>query len=67
MSESKNQEIVIEEAKTNNIKNIALNIPHNKLIIVTGISGSGKSSIVFEIIAKEGLIRYFETLPSFAL
>lgn len=59
-------EIVIQGARTNNLKNISLNIPHNKFIVVTGISGSGKSSLVFEIIAKEGQRRYFETLPSFA-
>jgi excinuclease ABC subunit A len=59
-------EIVIQGARTNNLKNISLNIPHNKFIVVTGISGSGKSSLVFDIIAKEGQRRYFETLPSFA-
>lgn len=59
-------EIVIQGARTNNLKNISLKIPHNKFIVVTGISGSGKSSLVFEIIAKEGQRRYFETLPSFA-
>jgi excinuclease ABC subunit A len=58
--------IVIKGARTNNLKNISLSIPHNKLIVVTGISGSGKSSLVFEIIAQEGQRRYFETLPSFA-
>lgn len=59
-------EIIIEGARTNNLKNFSLRIPHNKLIVVTGISGSGKSSLVFNIIAKEGQRRYFETLPSFA-
>jgi len=46
--------IVIKGAKTNNLKNISLEIPHNQLIVVTGISGSGKSSPVFDIIAQEG-------------
>ena len=59
-------EIVIKGARTNNLKNISLRIPHNQFIVVTGISGSGKSSLVFEILAKEGQRRYFETLPSFA-
>lgn len=59
-------EIVILGARTNNLKDISLCIPHNKLIVVTGVSGSGKSSLVFEVIAKEGQRRYFETLPSFA-
>ena len=66
MTSSKLPEIVIKGARTNNLKDISLSIPHNKFIVVTGISGSGKSSLVFEIIAKEGQRRYFETLPSFA-
>lgn len=66
MTEKTRPEIVIKGARTNNLKNISLNIPHNQFIVVTGISGSGKSSLVFEIIAKEGQRRYFETLPSFA-
>ncbi len=59
-------QIIIQGAKTNNLKNISLSIPHNKFIVVTGISGSGKSSLVLELLAKEGQRRYFETLPSFA-
>jgi len=66
MNSKKHPEIVIQGARTNNLKNISLRIPHNKFIVVIGISGSGKSSLVFEIIAKEGQRRYFETLPSFA-
>ena len=59
-------EIVIEGARANNLKDISLRIPHNQLVVVTGVSGSGKSSLVFDIIAQEGQRRYFETLPSFA-
>lgn len=59
-------EIVIGGAKTNNLRNVSLRIPHNKLIVVTGVSGSGKSSLVFDLIAKEAQRRYFEMLPSFA-
>jgi excinuclease ABC subunit A len=66
MTSKTRPEIVIQGARTNNLKNVSLSIPHNKFIVVTGISGSGKSSLVFEIIAKEGQRRYFETLPSFA-
>lgn len=66
MTSSTHPEIVIQGARTNNLKNISLRIPHNQLIVVTGISGSGKSSLAFDIIAKEGQRRYFETLPSFA-
>ncbi len=66
MGKTGSQEIVIEGARSHNLKNISLRIPHKQLVVVTGISGSGKSSLVFEIIAKEGQRRYFETLPSFA-
>lgn len=58
--------IKITTAQTNNLKNLSLSLPRQKLIAVTGISGSGKSSLVFELIAKEGQRRYFETLPAFA-
>ena len=66
MNSSHQSEIVIKGARANNLKNIALTIPHHKFIVVTGVSGSGKSSLVFDTIAKEGQRRYFETLPSFA-
>lgn len=66
MNSSEHAEILIQGARTNNLKDISLRIPHNKFIVVTGVSGSGKSSLVFDIIAKEGQRRYFETLPSFA-
>ncbi|MFT5248211.1 MAG: excinuclease ABC subunit A, partial [Gammaproteobacteria bacterium] len=66
MSLDAHQKIVIRGARTNNLKDISLDIPHNKFIVATGISGSGKSSLVFDILAKEGQRRYFETLPSFA-
>ncbi len=42
--------IVIKGARTNNLKNISLSIPHNKFIVVTGTSGSGKSSLVFDVL-----------------
>ena len=58
--------ITIQGANENNLKNISVSIPHHQFIVVTGVSGSGKSSLVFDIIAKEGQRRYFETLPSFA-
>lgn len=63
MTSSKRTEIVIQGARTNNLKNISLRIPHNKFIVLTGIFGSGKSSLIFEIIAKEGQRSYFKTLP----
>ncbi len=66
MNRKINSEINIKGAKENNLKDITISIPHNKLIVVTGISGSGKSSLIFDVLAKEGQRRYFETLPSFA-
>ena len=58
--------IIIEGARTHNLKNISLEIPHNKLIVVTGLSGSGKSSLAFDTIYAEGQRRYLETYNSYA-
>ena len=53
-------------AKENNLKDISLKIPRNKLVVVTGLSGSGKSSLAFETIYAEGQRRYMESLSSYA-
>jgi len=66
MPQSLTPQIVITGAKTNNLKNLSLSIPHNKFIVVTGVSGSGKSSLVFDIIAKEGQRRYFVSRSLFS-
>lgn len=66
MISSTHPTIDIQGASTNNLKHISLSIPHHQFIVVTGVSGSGKSSLVFELIAQEGQRRYFETLPSFS-
>lgn len=66
MSGKFNSEIKIIGANENNLKNVSISIPHYKLVVVTGISGSGKSSLIFDTLAKEGQRRYFETLPTFA-
>jgi excinuclease ABC subunit A len=58
--------IVIKGARTNNLKNIDLIIPKNKLIVVTGVSGSGKSSITMDTLYAEGQRRYVESLSSYA-
>ena len=58
--------IVIRGAKVNNLKNIDLDIPKYKLIVFTGVSGSGKSSIVFDTVYAEGQRRYVESLSSYA-
>ena len=58
--------IIIEGAKQNNLKNISLKLPHNKVIAVTGISGSGKSSLAFDTIFAEGQWRFIESLSTYA-
>ena len=62
-----NQEYIkIRGAKVNNLKNISLDIPKNKLIVFTGVSGSGKSSLAFDTLYAEGQRRYVESLSSYA-
>lgn len=58
--------IIIKGAKSNNLKNINLRIPRDQLVVLTGISGSGKSSLAFDTIYAEGQRRYVESLSSFA-
>ena len=57
--------IIINGARENNLKNISLELPKNKLIVMTGLSGSGKSSLAFDIIYQEGKRRFVESLSSF--
>ena len=58
--------IYIKGARVHNLKNIELEIPHNKLVVVTGLSGSGKSTLAFDTIFAEGQRRYVESLSSYA-
>ena len=58
--------ITIKGAKTHNLKNISLTIPRNKMVIFTGLSGSGKSSLAFDTIFAEGQRRYIESLSAYA-
>src|SRR5664279_1819744 len=58
--------IVIRGARQNNLKNISLALPLNELIVVTGVSGSGKSSLVFDTLYAEGQRRYVETFSPYA-
>ena len=62
----KDQYIIIKGAKVHNLKNISLNIPRDKFIVITGVSGSGKSSLAFDTIYAEGQRRYVESLSSYA-
>ena len=58
--------IRIRGAKEHNLKNININIPRNKFVVLTGLSGSGKSSLAFDTIYAEGQRRYMESLSSYA-
>ena len=58
--------IKIKGARANNLKNIDIEIPRNKLVVMTGVSGSGKSSLAFDTIYAEGQRRYVESLSSYA-
>ena len=61
-----NDAIVIRGARTHNLKNISCEIPHGKLTVVSGVSGSGKSSLAFDTIYAEGQRRYVESLSAYA-
>ena len=56
--------IKIKGARVNNLKNISVDIPRDKLIVVTGVSGSGKSSLAFDTLYAEGQRRYVESLST---
>ena len=61
-----NNRIVIKGAREHNLKNVDLTLPRDKLIVMTGLSGSGKSSLAFDTIYAEGQRRYMESLSSYA-
>ena len=60
------KKIVVKGAKEHNLKNVSLEIPKEKLVVITGLSGSGKSSLAFDTIYAEGQRRYVESLSSYA-
>ncbi len=67
------KEFIVEEgkieiigARAHNLKNISISIPRNKLVVITGVSGSGKSSLAFDTIFAEGQRRYMETFSAYA-
>lgn len=62
----KEPSIVVKGARAHNLKNIDIELPKNKLIVMTGLSGSGKSSLAFDTIYAEGQRRYVESLSAYA-
>src|SRR6266704_770852 len=60
------EKIVVKGAREHNLKNIDVEVPRNKLVVITGLSGSGKSSLAFDTIYAEGQRRYVESLSSYA-
>ena len=60
------KKILIKGAKEHNLKNISLEIPKEKLVVITGLSGSGKSSLAFDTVYAEGQRRYVESLSAYA-
>src|SRR5690348_17895943 len=66
MNDSSRDAIVVRGARQNNLKNLDIELPLNELIVVTGVSGSGKSSLVFDTLYAEGQRRYVETFSPYA-
>jgi excinuclease ABC subunit A len=66
MKKENEQKIIIKGARTHNLKNIDVEMPRNKMVVITGVSGSGKSSLAFDTIFAEGQRRYVESLSSYA-
>ena len=60
------KKILIKGAKEHNLKNISLEIPKDKFVVITGLSGSGKSSLAFDTVYAEGQRRYVESLSAYA-
>ena len=60
------KQIIVKGARQHNLKNINVGIPRDKLVVITGLSGSGKSSLAFDTIYAEGQRRYVESLSSYA-
>ncbi len=66
MVEEKKEVIYVQNAKVHNLRNLTVSIPRNQLVVITGVSGSGKSSLAFDVIFAEGQRRYVESLSAYA-
>src|SRR5260221_14609620 len=66
MSSNPNESIIVRGARVHNLRNIDFEIPHNAITVVTGVSGSGKSSLPFDTLYAEGQRRYVESLSAYA-
>jgi len=64
-NESEKNQIIILNARQNNLKNVSVSIPRNKITVLTGLSGSGKSSLAFDTIYAEGQRRFVESLSAY--
>ena len=67
MKQDSKRQIVIKGAKEHNLQNIDLSIPRDEFVVITGLSGSGKSSLAFDTIYAEGQRRYVESLSAYAI
>jgi excinuclease ABC subunit A len=66
MDSTKKDCISVQNARVHNLRNLSVEIPHNQLVVITGVSGSGKSSLAFDVIFAEGQRRYVESLSAYA-
>ena len=66
MAKVAEDQLIVTGARENNLKDVSVKLPHNKLIVMTGLSGSGKSSLAFDTIYAEGQRRYMETFSAYA-
>ncbi len=66
MNKTSEQNIIVKGARVHNLKNVDIEVPRNKLVVVTGVSGSGKSSLAFDTLYAEGQRRYIESFSSYA-